>query len=100
MTEFGDRIRAQRDVLRIVNAVAWKEGLFGLSIQAIRRWAEQNGMPSESQIVTELRAASERLGFLANRSQMQVSEEYRRAWQDMERATRNIEAAIRALAGV
>lgn len=96
MTEFGDRIRAQREVLRVVNSVAWPEELFGLSNQAIRRWTERNGIPPGSEVVIHLRVASERLGFLANRSQMQVSDDYRRAWQDMQNATGHIEAAVRS----
>jgi hypothetical protein len=94
MTEFGDRMRAQRHVLRVVNSVAWHEELFGLSNQAIRRWSDQNGLRPESDLLRHLRVASDRLGFLANRSQMQVSDDYRRAWRDMQSATRDIEDAL------
>ena len=96
MTEFGDRIRAQREVLRVVNSVTWPEELFGLSNHAIERWAERNGMPPGSGVVRHLRVASERLGFLANRSQMQVSDDYRQAWKDMENVTEHIEGAVRS----
>ncbi len=94
MTEFGDRMQAQREVLRVVNSVTWHEQLFGLSSLAIRRWSERNGITPDSEILGQLRIASDRLGFLANRSQMQVSEDYRRAWRDMQSATRHIESAL------
>ncbi|HEX8940663.1 MAG TPA: hypothetical protein VF763_10940 [Candidatus Limnocylindrales bacterium] len=96
MSEFGDRLRAQRDVLRVVNAVAWTEELFGLSNQAIRRWMERNDVPAGSEVARQLRLASERLGFLANRSQSQVTDDYRQAWQDVQNATEEIEDALRS----
>lgn len=100
MTEFGDRIRAQREVLRAVNSAIWTESLFGLSNQALRRWTDRNAIPPAAELVKYLRVASERLGFLANRSQMQVSDEYRQAWQDVEIATNHIEDAVRSFHAV
>ena len=49
MTEFNNRIAAQRDILVAVNSVPWREELFGLS----------------------------KLFFLANKSQEQVTSEYK-----------------------
>ncbi len=97
MSEFGDRIRAQREVLRVVNSVAWTEPLVGLSQQALHRWTETNRIAAQSELARELRRASERLGFLANRSQMQVSDEYRRAWEEMQETTRRISDAVEGL---
>lgn len=94
MSEFGDRMRAQRNLLQVVNATAWREELFGLSNQAIDRWADRSGMAPESEVVTLLRSASERLSFLANRSQMQVSEDYRRVSLDVRNLTGEIQQAI------
>ena len=99
MTEFGDRLHAQREILRVVNSVAWHEELFGLSNQAIRRWSEQNRVPPQSDLVRHLHVASDRLGFLANKSQTQVSDDYRRAWRDMQSATRELEGALAARLG-
>jgi hypothetical protein len=95
MTEFGDRLQAQREVLRAVNSVAWREQLLGLSHLAIRRWTDRNGIPPESGVIRHLHVASERLGFLAAKSQMQVSDDSRRAWRDMRNVTREIQDAIR-----
>lgn len=97
MSEFGDRIRAQRDVLRVVNAATWNEPLLGLSHKALQRWTETNAVPGDSDLARQLRRASDRLGFLANRSQMQVSDDYRRAWRDMQETTRSISETIRLL---
>lgn len=94
MTEFGDRMKAQRRLLQAVNAVAWPEELFGLSNQAIDRWADRTGMPPESELVTLLRSASARLSFLANRSQMQVSDEYIQLSQDVEDVTGDVRHVI------
>jgi hypothetical protein len=100
MTEFGDRLQAQREVLRAVNSVAWHEQLLGLSTQAIGRWTERNGISPESEVVRHLRVASERLGFLATKSQMQVSDDYRQAWQDMQKATGQISDAVRSFSAL
>jgi hypothetical protein len=97
MPEFGDRIRAQRDVLRVVNAATWTEPLLGLSHRALQRWTERNAVPADSELARQLRRASERLGFLANRSQMQVSDEYHRAWREMQETTQCISETIRSL---
>lgn len=97
MPEFGDRIRAQRDVLRVVNAATWTEPLLGLSHKALQRWTETNAVPVDSDLARQLLRASERLGFLANRSQMQVSDEYRRAWREMQETTQCIRESIRLL---
>lgn len=38
MSEFNNRIAAQRDILACINEKNWKEELFGLSSGAIDRW--------------------------------------------------------------
>jgi hypothetical protein len=95
MSEFADRMSAQRVLLRVVNARAWHEELYGLSSQALSRWTDRNGMSPDSEVVTLLRSASERLSFLANRSQTQVSDEYRRVSHDVEALTEGIREALR-----
>jgi len=94
MSEFGDRMRAQRRLLRAVNANAWQEELFGLSSQAIDRWADRSGLNPESELVSLLRAASNRLSFLANRSQMQITEDYRRVSDEVRNLTGEIQEAM------
>lgn len=76
MSEFVDRMNVQRSVLRAVNAQQWTEDLFGLSSKAIDRWLVVNQISSESTLAALLRETSNRLRFLANRSQEQVSPEY------------------------
>ena len=77
MNEFGSRIAAQRQVLRLVNRKKWdKEELFGLSSKAIDRWVSLNRIDPESVLVSLVKAASAKLFFLSNRSQEQISDEY------------------------
>jgi hypothetical protein len=77
MSEFNNRIAAQRQVLQSVNRKEWeKEELFGLSRRAIERWASTNRLDPKSRLVTLVEATSSKLFFLANKSQEQVSEEY------------------------
>ena len=95
MSEFVDRMSAQRALLQVVNSREWHEELFGLSSLAINRWMDSNGISRGAEIVGLLRSASERLSFLANRSQMQVSEDYRRASRDVEALTEEIQGILR-----
>lgn len=97
MSEFGDRLRAQRDVLRLVNAATWTEPLLGLSSKALQRWIHANSLSADSKLAGQLRRASEGLGFLANMSQMQVSDEYHQAWRDMQETTRCISETVQSL---
>lgn len=83
MSEFGDRLAAQRSLLAAVNSHEWREELFGLSSQALQRWAVANQMAPDSEILLLLHAAADRLRVLANKSQEQVTETYARAAQDV-----------------
>lgn len=76
MSDFNDRIEAQRSILGIVNSASWKEPLFGLSSKAISRWVMENRIEQES-LVRFVKNISERLFFLGAKSQEQVTEEYR-----------------------
>jgi hypothetical protein len=75
--EFNNRIAAQRAILRVVNSNKWTEPLFGLSGKAIDRWVLANMLDASSPLVRQVRRASEQLFFLANRSQEQITDEYR-----------------------
>jgi hypothetical protein len=78
MSEFNNRITAQREILRLVNARPWqKEELFSLSSKAIERWVMVNRLDSDCRLLQLIRSASEKLFFLANRSQEQISDEYK-----------------------
>lgn len=82
MNDFLNRVDAQRMVLAAVNARSWSEPLFGLSRGAIDRWRVcDSAIPAELLLLVE--EAAGRLFFLANKSQEQVTEEYRIGSQDM-----------------
>ena len=92
MDEFNNRIAAQRQILEVVNRRRIrKEELFSLSIRAIERWISVNRLDPESRLVKLLKAASAKLFFLANRSQEQITEDYKAASRDISAILRSIE---------
>jgi hypothetical protein len=95
MSEFNDRMSAQRRVLQLVNRKNWgKEELFGLSGKAIDRWILVNSIDPASRPVDLLRSASTQLLCLAAKSQEQVSDDYRKVSHDVEALARAIEVEI------
>ena len=95
MNEFNNRIAAQRQVLQLVNRKQWeKEELFGLSSKAIDRWISVNRIDSESRLVQLVRTAAAKLFFLANKSQEQISEEYKMTSGEIAAISRMIELEI------
>lgn len=77
MDEFVDRMATQRHVLNVVNQkVPSTEKLFGLSSDAIERWALANRFEPTSDIIQLLKQISSELFFMATRSQEPVSAEY------------------------
>lgn len=77
MSEFNNRIAAQRDILHRVNTAVWQEELFGLSTGAIDRWVAANRLEPASDLVTLVRQAADKLFFLSNKSQEQITEDYK-----------------------
>ena len=77
MTEFNNRIAAQRDILLAVNGARWREELYGMSSGALDRWVRANSLDRSSRLVSLLLEAAGKLFFLANKSQEQVTAEYR-----------------------
>lgn len=78
MSEFNNRIIAQRDALKIVNgSELFVEPLLSLTEKAIDRWSINNKVDAQDSIITSLKSISETLFFLANKSQEQVTEDYR-----------------------
>jgi len=77
MSEFNNRIDAQRKILIVVNSVKWQEELFGLSNGAIDRWINTNMLNTNSSLVELVHKAAEKLFFLSNKSQEQVTEDYK-----------------------
>lgn len=77
MSEFNNRIAAQREILLDINSGSWQEELFGLSSGAIDRWMNANRLESDSALVELIRQAADKLFFLSNKSQEQVTEDYK-----------------------
>lgn len=95
MNEFNNRIAVQRNVLRLVNSKHWgKEELCGLSKKAIERWISLNRIDPTSHLLSLIRIVSEKLFFLANKSQDQVSEEYNLMSQEIIKITKMIEIEL------
>lgn len=95
MNEFNNRIAAQRQILQLVNRKKWeKEELFRLSSKAIDRWLYVNHIEPESRLVQLVRTASAKLFFLANKSQEQISEEYKMLSEEIADIARAIEIEI------
>ncbi len=77
MDDFVGRMATQRYVLNVINRkISSTEKLFGLSSNAIERWAIANRFEPTSEIVQLLRRISSELFFTATRSQEPVSTEY------------------------
>lgn len=78
MSEFNNRIIAQRDALKVINGSGnYDEPLLSLTDKAINRWAVSNGIDAGDAIVLLLRSISGNLFFLANKSQEQITEDYK-----------------------
>lgn len=95
MKDFNNRIDAQRNILLIVNKRNWRtEELSGLSSKAIDRWMLANQIDSSSRIAELIRAAGRALFFLANKSQEQITEEYKLQSEKTIDLTKEIEKEI------
>src|SRR5579864_1917994 len=97
MSEFSNRVAAQRRVLQIVNSREWNgERLFGLSRNAIDRFAGSNSLDPTSGLLKLIESASSKLFFLANKSQEQVSEEYEALSADVAHIADELEIELRS----
>lgn len=100
MSEFNNRIDAQRRILRIVNGtLLLREELFGLSTGALERWTNVNQIERNGLLVPLLYEAASKLFFLSNKSQEQVTEEYRQLSDDVGMLTTKISDACARTAG-
>jgi hypothetical protein len=95
MSEFSNRIEAQRHVLQLVNRNKWeKEELFGLSSKAIERWISVNLVDPESRLVQLVKDSAAKLFFLANKSQEQITDEYKAISNEIAAIAKAIEMEI------
>jgi len=77
MNEFLNRVNTQRQILQIVNKkLSNFEPLYSLSDKAIRHWADINDQAHSSELISLLSKLSDKLFFLANKSQEQVTNDY------------------------
>ena len=78
MSEFNNRITAQRNALKVINeAELYGEPLLSLTEKAINRWVLSNSIYTNDAIVLLLISMSGTLFFLANKSQEQITEDYK-----------------------
>ncbi|WP_413739603.1 hypothetical protein ACL2XQ_19940 [Sodalis sp. RH14] len=78
MSEFNNRIKAQREALKVVNGSGlFCEPLLSLTEKAIDRWSNNNDLSNTDRAILLLKAMSGTLFFLANKSQEQVTEDYK-----------------------
>jgi len=70
---------AQRRIIQLINQSqkGKNEELYGLSKNAIERWINKNNISYKSDICMILFQISQKLFFLSNKSQEQVSEQYK-----------------------
>lgn len=99
MDEFNNRIDAQRSVLEVVNRQSrFSEELCGLSKKAIERWIISNQLDSTSEICDILFQIAKKLFFLANKSQEQITEEYKALSVEIASLKVNLEKIIKVAA--
>lgn len=100
MSEFNNRIDAQRKILRLVNGFChFQEELFGLSSGALERWALVNSVPQHHPLLSLLQQAAAKLFFLSNKSQEQITDEYQSVSEEVALLTARIQQAA-AEAGI
>jgi hypothetical protein len=74
--EFNSRVDLQREVIKILNKKYFKNQLNGLSRPALDSWFVNNHISDDS-LKNSLITISEKLFFIANKSQDQITEEYK-----------------------
>jgi len=94
MNEFNNRIDLQREVIKIVNSRGYSYQITGLSQGAINRWLMDNKLDSESDLTKLLISISKKLFFLANKSQEQITNSYKKLSADVSNLVENLRKLI------
>ncbi|UQB42518.1 hypothetical protein JX580_00970 [Thiomicrospira microaerophila] len=94
MSEFNNRISAQRDILLLINSAEWSEELYGLSSGAIERWITANNIKKQSALIQLIQEAASKLFFLSNKSQEQITDEYRMLSKEVQDLTEKIKREV------
>ena len=100
MSEFNNRIAAQRDILVCVNGKNWSEELFGLSSGAIERWMSVNNIKPDSLLVKLVKESAEKLFFLSNKSQEQITDDYKILSSKVSVLTKKMQQEMSALSEI
>lgn len=90
MNEFNNRIELQREVIQIVNSAGFKYQITGLSKNAIERWLYDNKLDAKSDLTKLLYMISSKLFFLANKSQEQITESYKKISLDVSKLVQKL----------
>lgn len=94
MSEFNNRIELQREVIKIVNSAKFEYEITGLSKNAIERWLMDNRLDSESDLTKLLYKISSKLFFLANKSQEQITDSYKKISSEISILVQNLKNKI------
>lgn len=94
MSEFLNRIDLQRKAIKIVNSSNSKVQLTGLSLNTINSWCQINNINKSEKVVKELLHLSEKLFFLANKSQEQVTEDYKEMCNEIDSSLSRLREAL------
>lgn len=94
MNEFNSRITAQRKILEVVNSLKWDEELFSLASKAIDRWLSSNRIDRRSSVAIIVRELGAKLFFLANKSQEQITDDYRSISTELGSLTSQLEKSL------
>jgi UV DNA damage repair endonuclease len=97
MYEFNNRMDAQRKIIEMVNLSPKnrKEELCGLSKNAIERWLNINSVSYEGEIGILLFQISQKLFFLSNKSQEQVSDDYKLLSFEVQQLQQKLSTALK-----
>jgi len=95
MSEFINRIQLQREVIKIVNNSKFEYSIVGLSKKSIDRWCVDNNLNSQSKLIKLLLDISEKLFFLANKSQEQITESYARISDEVSFLVKSLSELVR-----
>ncbi|BEM39459.1 hypothetical protein SME10J_31860 [Serratia marcescens] len=95
MNDFLNRMQAQREILKIVNDYKWGvEPLNSLTKKSIERWSAKNELSTGSKLVSILYNIADKVFFLANKSQEQITDDYKKLSQDVRSLTIEIKIEL------
>ncbi|EJA2551604.1 hypothetical protein MWS75_003680 [Serratia marcescens] len=95
MNDFLNRMQAQREILKIVNDYKWDvEPLNSLTKKSIERWSAKNELSTGSKLVSILYNIADKVFFLANKSQEQITDDYKKLSQDVRSLTIEIKIEL------